>query len=148
MGLTVQKDAEFKAHIDDIVSKCKRVMGYILRTFKTRQPETMRHLFKALVLPLAEYCSQLWSPTDRASIQKLENILKTYTRRIAGMEDKNYWERLKALSQYSLERRRERYQIIYVWKMINGIVPNFSNPATRITTREAGRRGILCDIKK
>ena len=148
LGVTVQKDAEFKAHIDDIVSKCKRVMGYILRTFKTRQPETMRHLFKALVLPLAEYCSQLWSPTDRASIQKLENILKTYTRRIAGMEDKNYWERLKALSQYSLERRRERYQIIYVWKMINGIVPNFSNPATRITTREAGRRGILCDIKK
>ena len=83
-----------------------------------------------------------------ASIQKLESILKNYTRRITGMEDKNYWQRLRDLSLYSLERRRERYQIIYVWKMINGLVPNFSNPATRITTRDAGRRGILCDIQK
>ena len=55
----------------------------------------MRHLFKALVLPLTEYCSQLWSPADRASIQKLESIQRNFTSRLAAMADKNYWQRLK-----------------------------------------------------
>ena len=148
LGVIVQNDAEFKTHIDVIVNKCNKVMGYILRTFKTRKSDLMKHLFKALLLPLAEYCSQLWSPTDRASIQKLEGIQRSFTRKIAGMMDKDYWQRLKELSLYSLERRRERYQIIYVWKMINGLVPNFINPTTRIKTRNAGRRGILCQIPK
>ena len=36
----------------------------------------------------------------------------------------NYWERLKHLGLYSLQHRRERYQIIYVWKILEGLVPN------------------------
>ena len=36
----------------------------------------------------------------------------------------DYWERLKALGIYSLQRRRERYKILYIWKITNGLVPN------------------------
>jgi hypothetical protein len=32
--------------------------------------------------------------------------------------------RLKALKLYSLERRRERYTVLYMWKIIRGLVPN------------------------
>ena len=32
--------------------------------------------------------------------------------------------------------------------MINGMVPNFDNPAIKIKTRNAGRRGTLCQIAK
>ena len=35
-----------------------------------------------------------------------------------------YPERLQKLKIYSLERRRERYQIIYIYKIIINIVPN------------------------
>ena len=34
------------------------------------------------------------------------------------------WERLKKFNVFSLQRRRERYQIIYVWKMLENLVPN------------------------
>ena len=57
-------------------------------------------------------------------INKLENIQRALTRRIEGMEGKNYLERLKELNLYSLQRRRERYIIMYTWKIIYDLVPN------------------------
>ena len=36
----------------------------------------------------------------------------------------NYWARLQTLKMYSQERRMERYRIIYVWKILKGVVPN------------------------
>ena len=51
-----------------------------------------------------------------------------------------YHERLKSLGLYSLQRRRERYCIIYIWKIIEGLAPNFSNPVTgTVSERNAGR---------
>jgi hypothetical protein len=36
----------------------------------------------------------------------------------------DYWEHLKSLRMCSQERRRERYRIIYTWKILEGQVPN------------------------
>ena len=38
----------------------------------------------------------------------------------------SYWDRLKALHLYSQERRRERYFIIFVWKISQGLVDGYS----------------------
>ena len=45
-------------------------------------------------------------------------------RKIAGLKDMNYWDRLKKLKLMSLQRRRKRYYIIQVWKIINRHAPN------------------------
>ena len=52
------------------------------------------------------------------------------------------------LGLYSLERRRERYAIIYTWKVINCLVPNISEGEDRIRTHEHIRRGKLCLIPR
>ena len=39
----------------------------------------------------------------------------------------HYWERLKMLRLMSLQRRRERYTIIQMWKTHNGAAPNSTN---------------------
>ena len=36
----------------------------------------------------------------------------------------NYWDRLEFLKLNSIERRMERFRIIYTWKSINGLVPS------------------------
>ena len=43
---------------------------------------------------------------------------------------------------YSLQRRRERYQIIYVWKILEGLVPE----AGVTLAPEDERKGRLCQI--
>ena len=63
---------------------------------------------------------------------------RNFTRKVAGCQDLDYWSRLKKLKLLSLQRRRERYCIIYIWKMLNGLVPNTIN----IVFREHSRLGI------
>ena len=57
------------------------------------------------------------------------------------MKGLSYPERLTVLKLYSFQRRRERYIIIYVWKILEGLVPNFFSP---ICAKESDRRGRTC----
>ena len=59
---------------------------------------------------------------------------RDFTRKIHGTYGLNYWERLRKFNLFSLQRRRERYQIIYVWKILEKIVPNVGIE-DRISTR-------------
>ena len=47
------------------------------------------------------------------------------------------------LNLNSLHRRRERYCIIYLWKILEGLVPNFSDP---IVCSFSDRRGRSCIV--
>ena len=53
----------------------------------------------------------------------LEEVQKSFTRKIKFDHKLDYWERLKELKMYSQERRRERYRVLYVWKMFENLVP-------------------------
>ena len=119
LGVRVNKDATFQLQINECASKGSRYAGWILRVFKTREPIAMMTLFKSMVLPHLEYCCPLWSPLTIGRVRQLEAIQRSFTAKISTLSHKNYWERLKSLGLYSLERRRERYMIIYVFKIIN-----------------------------
>ena len=54
----------------------------------------------------------------------------------------NYWERLSHLKLMSLQRRRERYIIITMWKILNGKHPNNMN----IQFQNPKRNGISAKI--
>ena len=147
LGIVVQSDARFTEHIHEIVKKCRKQTGWILRSFKTREVSPMLTLYKSLVLPIAEYCSQLWSPSALGQVRMLEGIQRTFTSRINGLQDLNYWDRLKELSMFSMQRRRERYIIIYTWKIIQGLAPNFQDENIQIRTHgENSRLGRRCQL--
>ena len=118
LGVLLSDDCSFNDHINNITEKARNMVAWILRTFNTRQPDHMLLLYKTLVRPILEYCSVLWSPLDIGSIRTLEEIQRSFVRKIHYDVDSDYWKRLEDLKLYSLERRRERYQIIYVWKTL------------------------------
>ena len=120
LGVVTSENLQFKEHIDSIVTACKIKQGNILRNFSTRKEAPMMKLYKAHIRSKAEYCCVVWSPTTRQEISKLERIQKSFTKRIEGMEDKDYHQRLNSLKLYSLERRRERYMILNTWQQIEG----------------------------
>ena len=84
----------------------------------------MLTLLKSLVRCRLEYSYTVWSPTLLSDIRKLESPQRTFTRHIMGCKGLCYWERLKFLELMSLQRRRERYIIIHVWKILKGLAPN------------------------
>ena len=95
LGIIVNNNADFNDHVEHICSKVKQKSGWIFRTFKNRKPYFLKVLWKQLVQPHFDYCSQLMNLNFR-NLQKLENCQRYFTRKI------------------SQQRRMERYKIIYV----------------------------------
>ena len=77
----------------------------------------------------------------KSYICALEKIHRSFTKYIARYQNLPYSERLKSLWLYSLQRRRDCYLVIYMWKIAEGLAPNLS-PAIRFYNTE--RRGWLC----
>ena len=50
-------------------------------------------------------------------------VSKICDRALTGM---SYWEKLSELRVYSQERRRERYQICFLWKLSQGLIEGYS----------------------
>ena len=75
-------------------------------------------LFKSFVLSRLDYGSQLWSPYKVKDINLLESVQSSFTRHIQGMSSHSYTDRLSLIKLYSLQRRRDRHSIIYIWEML------------------------------
>ena len=114
LGVTMSSDGTFDTHIKNICQSARNMCSWILRTFTDRSHDLMLTMWKSLVLPILDYCSQLWCPQKKGHIQMIEEIQKSFTRKIPLPGREDYWDRLSSLHLYSLERRRERYRIIYV----------------------------------
>ena len=95
----------------------------------------MTTLYKSLVKSTLEYCCPLWNPGKVTDIQLIEGVQRTFTSRISGLQHLNYWERLARLKLMSLQRRRERYIILMMWKILHNIVPNCCHIDFKMTSR-------------
>ena len=143
LGVQLSSDLSFSDHINNTISAANKMVGMVLRTFRRRSRFLMITIWKTIIQPKLDYCSQLWSPSDQSSIGRLESVMRNFTSKIQGCEEMNYWERLSHLKVYSQERRRERYQIILVWKIIQGLVDGY-----RINFSTNQRRGRLAEVAR
>ena len=135
----MSNDASFVEQIHQVAATAQKYAGWILRTFSTREKTALVTLWKTLIIPRLDYCSQLWCQSEVSEIQLLEGIQRSFTSWINGTSRLNYWERLNFLGLYSLEKRRESYLILYTWKIIEGLVPNKRNLVS-LHTRRHGRK--------
>ena len=125
LGVIMNSSGKFTEQVLKVHTSMKNMSCWVLRTFKTRYRDVMVTSWKSLVLPLHDYCSQLWSPHKPGEIQSLELLQWFFLKKIkTNIILSDYWEALCFYGLYSLQRRRERYQIIYIWKILENIVPN------------------------
>ncbi|KAK3876450.1 hypothetical protein Pcinc_018781 [Petrolisthes cinctipes] len=90
LGVHLSEDGTFKYHIKETVNKARRMAGWVLRTFYSREEDCMLTLWRALIQPKLDYCCQLWSAHKAVDIQALESVQRAYTRQIRGLEDVPY----------------------------------------------------------
>ena len=117
----VASNLSWSPHIRSITDKARQKASWVLSVFHTHSPAIMLTLYKSMVRSIVEYCCPLWNPTKTSDIQELEIVQKTFIARIAGMRDMHYLDCLIHLSLMSLQRRRERFIILHMWKLLNNI---------------------------
>ncbi|XP_077516768.1 uncharacterized protein LOC144127746 [Amblyomma americanum] len=108
LGVHFSSDLTWNNHIDAIVSKSSKALGFIRRPLHQADPATKRLAYTTLVHSKIEYASLIWNPHQLYLIHKLESVQNKAARFIT----KNYSRQssitaIKAsIKLPSLEKRR------------------------------------------
>ena len=124
LGVILAEDAKFEKHIEKVSKTVRQKIGWILRSFYTRNTHHLKHLWKTLIQCHIDYCSQLYMPGQSQGLIIIEKLFYNFTRSIPEVRGDDYWTRLEKLKMLSQERRMERYRIIYMWKILEDLAPN------------------------
>ena len=142
LGIYVSDNLSWKEHYTKMTTDAKKYAGWILRTFSSRSKHVILPLYGSFVRSRLENCSPLWLPFTKTDIMTIEAIQRSMTAKISSVSEFNYWDRLKHLNLYSLQRRRERFCIIQVWKILHKLAPN----DILMSFHENARLGPVADV--
>jgi ribonuclease P/MRP protein subunit RPP40 len=121
LGVMITDNLKSGANCQAAYRKANRVLGMISRTISFKSTEILLPLFKTLVRPLVEYCVPAWSPHYSKDKILLERIQHRFTRMIPGLKKLEYSSRLDVLHLWTLEERRNRSDLIELFKIFKGL---------------------------
>ena len=81
----------------------------------------MKKLIVGLIRPRLEYAAVVWSPHKKKNIKRVERIQRVATKMVPSLRDRTYEERWEILELPTLEKRRERSDLIAVFRAMNGL---------------------------
>ena len=121
LGVTFDDNLNFKIHIRNITAKANSRVGLIKRSFLHLSIDSFIPLFKALIRPLLEYCSNIWFPVTQLEINEIEKVQRRATKLIPSLKNTPYPDRLKYLNLHTLKFRRERNDMIQTFRILKNI---------------------------
>ena len=80
----------------------------------------MKKIITTMIRPKLEYAAVVWSPHLKKDIKKLERIQRIATKMVPDLKDLTYEDRLKELELLTLQNRRERGDLVMMYKIISG----------------------------
>ena len=101
-------------------NRCKKLTGLIKRKFRYMDKRLFLQLYKTLIRSIVDYGIIVWYPSSRKNIQLIENIQKRATKIVPELKGLPYEERLRNLNLHTLLYRRQRFDLIQIFKIING----------------------------
>jgi hypothetical protein len=76
LGLIMDGTMSFLPHIEAIISKSSRMLGFIKRISRAfRDSYTLKTLYTLLVRPNLEHAACVWSPHQSVHSERLERVL-------------------------------------------------------------------------
>ena len=122
LGVAVSSNLKSSSHCLRAAARANKVLGCIKLAFRFLDASTLLTLYKALVLPLLDYCSVAWSPLQVKDIEALEKVQRRMTHILPGLRHLPYVDRLKSLGLLTLHTRRLRHDLVFVYKLLHGMV--------------------------
>lgn len=122
LGIILSSDLTFTKQIDKVCSKARSRSAMILKCFQSRDKLLLFRAFTVYVRPILEYCCNVWSPYRLCVIRKIESVQRLFTKKLIGLKDMTYPDRLKCLNTESLEVRRIKCDLTMYFKILHEIV--------------------------
>lgn len=125
LGVIFDSKLLFDAHIDNIVKKASKALGFVLRVSSDfKSIKTIKILYCSFVRSHLEYASQVWNPNYNVYINRIESIQKRFLRHIQYRSKTflaSYVYRCKKFHILPLYERRKISDLVFLFKIANGI---------------------------
>ena len=154
LGVTVTESLTPDRHINKITGEAMNLLRRVRMAFSYLDTEMMKKLISSMIRPRLEYAETVWSPHKKKNIRKVERVQRAATKMVPELRELSYEERLRKLGLLTLESRRERGDLISVYKMVNGIdrigedLLKLDNGSTRGHSKKLKKERCVRDIKK
>ena len=131
LGVYFYANLNFKHHIEFIVSKASRMLGFAYRSTKCfKDNSVLLSLYKSYVRSRLEYCSSIWSPSQQYLILKIERVQKRLVRWMCyrdglDYDTHGYLELCQNYNLQTLEMRRNVTDLCNLNKIYNN---NLNSP--------------------
>ena len=117
-----------KKRVKKVCKKASTMSNLILTNLYQCNNKILTNLFKCYVRLILEYGSKIFSPQCIYLIYPIEHVQRNFTKRLHGFKNKPYNDRLKICGLESLECRWVHNDLIFLYKILNGLVHvNFDN---------------------
>jgi len=121
LGVTITDKLAFGKHINRITGETYNLLRNIKAAFTYLSEEMVKKLITSMIRPRLEYAALLWSPKLKKEIRKLERLQRAATKLPETLRDQTYEERLERLGLTTLEKRRERGDLIALYRIQEGL---------------------------
>ena len=119
LGVIVHKSLKPSAQCAKAAGKANQVLGQLSRAVTYRDKNTFLKLYSVYVRPHLEYAVQSWCPYTQEDKAALEKIQKVAISMVSNFCGKTYEEKLKEAGMISLQERRQRGDMIQVFKIMS-----------------------------
>ena len=120
LGVLISKDLSFDDHVHIIVKKANQITGLLWRSFEYINEETFLPLYKCMIRSHLEYAAPIWSPGKWGLVELIESVQRRATKRVPGLSNLPYEDRLRKLKLPTLVYRRLRGDLITAYKYTHG----------------------------
>jgi hypothetical protein len=131
LGVVWQNNLKWSEHINRACAAAYAKLGMLRRTFKSwSNARTFKLLYTTFVRPHLEYAVPVWNALNKKDKNKIEKVQKLATKMVPQIKDLKYDERLLNLGITNLEQRRERGDMIQMFKIhknFNSVELSISN---------------------
>lgn len=128
LGVQFDVKLSFNDQFSAMITKANRQLGFIAKVSRDfNSPYCLKALYCALVRPILEYASIVWSPYQIYWDLRIENVQRRFIR--FALKDlpwndpynlPPYPDRCRLLSLDTIQQRRKLQQIIFVAKLLRG----------------------------
>ena len=116
LGVIIDNSLKFHQHVHSVVQRAWGLASNILRSTVNRSPDFMVTLFRSHIRPILDYCSCVWNVGYVGDQKLLESVQRRWTKRVDGLGDVQYEDRLRLLGLFSIYGRLLRSDIIKYWR--------------------------------